>query len=659
MKKTTHVHLLLSILFSMAAVHAAEHTVNSPDGRIACTVSDLKGLHYRVEVAGKPLLLDSMLGLEFKDGTRLGPAAVIAETQTDEHTGHWENRFGQRRSVPDKWKELQLTLREGPEGKTFQVIVRAHNEGVAFRYGLTEASGLGDFVLTNELTEFRFLQDYRCWYGEPSDCAENHYPEGKLSTIPASKCVPPLLVETAVGHVAVAESDLRDWAGMFITGSGDAAPKVSLAGRSDGNGLVVSRTPRLSPWRVLMIGRNAADLAGSDLIATLATPNLLGDTSWVKPGVASWDPWWTGVNPNLSQFKGESCRGDTKSNMEFIDLAASMGWDYQLIDWFWYEGMTSWEKNLHSTPNAKPADFTRHVSFIDIPKLISHAKSKNVRSLIWAHSLDVETFGIEKSMAYFAELGFAGVKVDFLDSNSQETRQWMEKVLAAAATHRLLVNFHGAPVPTGLARTYPNFITQEGVLGNEYFKKLSNLCTPLHAATLPFTRGLLGAMDFTPGAFINCSPKDFRVTAPAQVVGTRARELAKTVAYPSPLLVLCDSPKSYIGQLGIEFLRNLPTVWDESVVVQGEIGKSFVVARCSGTRWYLVALNGEDAATLKAPLDFLGSGKWDLESFSDETAGSDYQAIHVGTGTVDRATNLTIQLMPAGGYAAILTKKGP
>lgn len=657
MKKPTIAQFLLSTLLSIAAVDAAEHTVKSPDGRIACTVTDLNGLHYRMEVAGKPLLLDSILGLEFKDGTKLGPAAVIAEAKTNEHTGHWENHFGQRRIVPDNWKELQLTLREGAEGKNFQLIVRAYNEGVAFRYHLPEASGLGDFVLTNELTVFRFPEDYRCWYGEPSDYAENHYPEGKLSTVPASKCVMPLLVETPVGYVAVAESDLRDWAGMFIAGCGTPTQRVSLAGRSDGNGLVASRAPRLSPWRVLMIGRSAAELAGSDIIATLATSNLIGDTTWVKPGVASWDPWWTGVNPNLPQFKGGNCRGDTKADMEFIDLAASMGWDYQLIDWFWYEGMASWEISLHSTPKAKPGDFTRHVPFIDIPKLVSHAKSKNVRSLIWAHSLDMQTFGVEKSMAYFAGLGFAGVKVDFLNSNSQETRQWMEKVLTIAAKHRLLINFHGAPVPTGLARTYPNFITQEGVLGNEYFKMPGNKCTPRHTATLPFTRALLGAMDLTPGAFLNRSSKDFRVTAPSQVIGTRAHELAKTVAYPSPLLVLCDSPKNYLGQPGAEFLRNLPTVWDESVVVQGEIGKSFVVARRSGTRWYLVAINGEDAETLQASLHFLGSGKWNLESFSDISAGSDYQAIALGTGTVDSATNLTLQLLPAGGYAAILTKK--
>ena len=656
MKKPTIVHFLLSTLLSVAAVHAAEHTVKSPDGRITCTVTDVNGLHYRVEVADKPLLLDSILGLEFKDGTKLGPAAVIADTKTDEHTGHWENRFGQRRTVPDKWKELQLTLREGPEGKTFQLIVRAYNEGVAFRYQLTEASGLGDFVLTNELTQFRFPEDYRCWYGEPSDYAENHYPEGKLSKVPVSQCVPPLVVETPAGYVAVAESDLRDWAGMFLSGAGNSASKVSLAKRSHKDGLVVSRVPRMSPWRVLMIAQNAPELAGSDLIATLATPNLLGDVTWVKPGVSAWDPWWTGLNPNLPQYKGGNCRGDTKADMEFIDLAASMGWDYQLVDWFWYEDMTSWKEGLHST-NAKPADFTRHAPFIDIPQLISHAMSKNVRLIIWAHSLDVETFGVEKSMAYFAKLGFAGVKVDFLNSNSQETRQWMEKVLTTAAKHRLLINFHGAPVPTGLARTYPNFITQEGVLANEYFKMPGNKCTPLHTATLPFTRALLGPMDVTPGGFINRSPKDFQVTAPAQVIGSRARELAKTVAYPSPLLVMCDSPQNYLGQPGVEFLRNLPTVWDESVIVQGEVGKSFVVARRSGARWYLVALNGEDPATLQASLQFLGSGKWKLESFSDKTAGSDYQALALGTSTVDSATNLTLQLMPAGGYAAILTKK--
>ena len=180
---------------------------------------------------------------------------------------------------------------------------------MAFRYDLPKSSGLGEFVLTDELTEFRFADDYHCWAGGESACAENQYPETKLSAIPAGKpghpfqSVLPLLVETPAGYIAIAESDLLDWSGMSLTGTGSSAVKVTLDRRSDGNGLVVSSAPRVSPWRVLMFGRTAADLVSSDLIATLATPSRLKDVSWIKPGASAWDAWWTGINPYDSDPK--------------------------------------------------------------------------------------------------------------------------------------------------------------------------------------------------------------------------------------------------------------------------------------------------------------------------------------------------------------------
>jgi alpha-glucosidase len=266
------------------------------------------------------------------------------------------------------------------------------------------------------------------------------------------------------------------------------------------------------------------------------------------------------------------------------------------------------------------------------------------------------TFGVEKALDYFASLGFAGVKIDFINSQSQEAVQWCERVVTEAAKRHLLIDFHGTYKPTGMARTYPNFITQEGVLGNEYNKLGGGRVTARHKATLPYTRALLGPMDFTPGGFLNRSPKEFKTTVPAQTMGTRAQELALPVAYPSPLLIMCDSPKNYHDQPGLDFLRSIPTVWDESVVVSGEVGKSFVVARRSGERWYLVAINGEDAAQLQVPLKFLGRGKWSMRSFADKTDSSDYQAVVDATREVNADTVLPVSFLPSGGFVAILSK---
>jgi len=658
--------LALSLIFSALALNAAEREVVSPAGELKVIISDEGGLNYRVEVQGQTILTNSPLGLEFQDGTKLGPSAVIRKSANDKHNGKWENPFGNRRKVPDHWREARLRLEErGTPARAFGLIVRAYDDGVAFRYDLPEKSGLGQFVLTNEITEFRFAGDYRCWSAWESACAEVQYPETRLSAIPKGRpdspyqSVLPLLVETPAGYIAIAESDLLDWSGLSLAGTGQPGVKAVLDRRSDGNGLVASVVPRVSPWRVLIFGRTAAELAGSELVPILATPSRLKDVSWIKPGACAWDAWWTGINPydpDQSHRAVES-RGTTPSHKEYIDLAAEMGWPYQLMDWYWYENMTSYNKSLHSQPNPKPGDFTKPVPEINVPELMQHARSKNVRLLIWAHSLDVETFGVEKALSYFAQQGFVGVKIDFLNSQSQETVQWCEKVLATAAKYHLLIDFHGTYKPTGLARTYPNFITQEGVLGNEYNKLGGNLITPQHTVTLPFSRALLGPMDFTPGGFLNRAPKDFKITVPAQVMGTRAHQLAMPVVYPSPLTVLCDSPKNYRGQPGIEFMRSLPTVWDETVVLSGEVGKSIAIGRRSGQRWYLAAMSGDAAVQLQVPLKFLGKGKWTLRAFADAPGSSDYQAVVESTLEVNSKTILPLSLAPGGGFAGIIGER--
>lgn len=657
---------VVSLIGSAAIAIATEQRVESPRGELAVVLSDAGGLNYRLEARGKLILTNSPLGLEFKDGTKLGPATTIKKIAKQKHNGTWDNNFGNRRSVPEEWRELRLTLEEpGNPKRTYGLIVRMFDDGVAFRYDLPETSGLGQFVLTGELTEFRFADDFRCWGGRDGASAEVQYPEARLSSLapgrggrPSRSCLP-LLVETPVGYFAVAESDVIDWAGMTLQVTGTNALKPVLDRRSDGNGLVLSAVPRVSPWRVLIYGRTAAELANSELVTTLATPSKVKDVSWIKPGACAWDSWWTGINPFDSdpRHRAVDARGTTPSHQQFIDFAAEMGWPYQLMDWYWYEGMTSYNKSLHSQPNPVRGDFTKAVPEVNVPELIQYAKARNVRLLIWAHSLDVETFGVERTLAYFAELGFAGVKIDFLNSQSQETVQWCEQVLATAAKHHLLIDFHGTYKPTGLARTYPNFITQEGVLGNEYNKLGGNQCTPVHSVTLPFTRALLGPMDYTPGGFLNRSRKDFKTAAPAEVMGTRARQLAMTVIYPSPLQVLCDSPQNYRDQPGITFLKALPTVWDESVVLAGEVGKSILLARRSGEKWYLAAMNGDEGAQLPVSLKFLGKGQWELQHFADKADGSDYQAVLESKESVTAKSTVTLSLAPAGGYAGIISKK--
>jgi alpha-glucosidase len=664
---------LLTVVLASAGQSrpAAEHRVMSPDGRLVFVLSDAGGLNYRVEVDGQPLLKPSHLGLQFAGGVTLGPAAVIRDAKRSKHDGSWENHFGQRRIVCDRWNQAQFNLEQaGTPTRHFGIIVRMFDDGVAFRYELPGASKLGEFTLTRELTEFAFAGDYRCWAGEPSNCAENQYPERTLCTIPLQSTgkdgtkhpylsTLPLTVQAPMACVAVAESDLLDWAGMFLTGTGSPTIAVTLASRGDSRGCVVSRAPRMSPWRVLMIGRTAADLVASDLIATLATPSRLSNVSWVEPGIAAWDPWWTGINSTQPEHTGLRARGDTRAHMEYIDFAAEMGWPYQLVDWYWYQNMTPYEITLNlgqQNPPRPPVDFTQCAPHVDLPAVFVHAKQRGVRLFIWLHSYDVHRYGVDKACALFARMGAPGLKIDFMNSDSQETVQWYEHVLKTAARHKLMIDFHGAYKPTGLARTWPNYIAQEGVLGNEYNKIELNKCTPQHTITLPFTRGLLGPMDFTPGGFINRTAAEFKITQPAEVIGTRARQLAMPVIYLSPLLVLCDSPKNYRGAAGIEFYRGLPTVWDESVVLSAELGRHIVIARRSGDRWWLAAMNSETPLKVRVPLKFLGSGPWRLQSFADTAEGATKpEQLAEREQTITASDTLELDLAPVGGYAASST----
>jgi alpha-glucosidase len=661
--------LAAALAVAAAPTRAAEHRVASPDGTIAAVVSDAGGLRLRVEMDGRAVLAPSPLGLELQGGAALGPAASVAKTEPSSHDRTWENRFGKRRTVRERWNQLRLALEEkGGAPRPFGLVVRVFDDGVAFRL---ELPGPGEIAVTRELTRFAFAGDWRCWLGEPSNCAESRYLESTLGRLPVVekpesgpevpyRGVLPLLVETPAGYAAVAEADLLDWSGMFLTGTGTPAVAVTLCPRSDGRGCVVSQGPRSSPWRVVMLGRKAGDLVGSDLVATLSTPGRIEDASWIRPGVCAWDAWWTGVNPHLPQFREVWSRGDTAFHKEYIDLAAEMGWPYQLVDWFWYRNMSSYTVILNHGPAdpKKPAiDFEQSEPHVDMPALFAYAKAKGVRLIVWLHSDDLNTYGIDKAFALMARWGAAGVKIDFMNSDSQETVAWYARVLEIAARHRLLVDFHGAYKATGIARTWPNYITQEGVLGNEY-NKLDTRCTPAHTVLLPFTRGLLGPMDFTPGGFLNRPPKAWKKTAPAEVMGTRARQLAMAVVYESPLLVLCDSPANYRGQPGIEYYRGLPTVWDETVVPSAEAARHIVVARRSGTRWWLAAMNGDDAAALKIPLGFLGNGTWTLRAFADAPESAE-QADRVAETTRKVATSeiLELQLAPAGGFAGTLSRE--
>lgn len=627
-------------------LYSGEVSVRSPNGTIEMTIHANGALTYSVAVDGQAVLGDSRLGLKFKDGLVLGADTRLVRVEREMSDTTWENQFGQRRMVRDHHNELRVFLVE-QSGRPFEVVVRMFNDGIGFRYVLPAAPSASaqDFELDEEETRFSFPENDVCYAGTNENTGKPQNPAGyvgsqeseflptHLSELPAEQVrMLPLLVRTPAAWVAITESDLYDWAGMWINRVDDPGNMAGvtlaarLAPRPDGQGLVKSTFPRNSPWRTLIIGREPGRLVESDLVLNLAAPCIESDTSWIKPGIASWD-WWSQVtHPGTDTYK------------EFIQFSADMGWAYSLLDAGW----------------SNPTNILEPSPAVDMDGVLAFAKERNVRLWVWAHWTTMDRGDAYKeAFPLYEKWGLAGVKIDFMNRDDQEMVNWYEKITRAAAEHHLMVNFHGAFKPTGMIRTYPNQITREGIMGNEY-NRWSSRVTPEHKATLPFTRLLAGPADFTPGGFLNVPPDKFRPNnPPTKVQGTRCAELALFVCLESPIINACDHPSHYRDQLGLDFLKIVPTVWDETRVPDGAVGEHVVIVRRSGERWFLGALTDRNTRNIPVKLDFLGPGSWKLKLWKD-AADSDVDGQHldVQERVVTSADELTLHLARAGGAVA-------
>ena len=649
--------LLLGPALQAAAPAGPAQTLASPDGTIVVTVSTAGRLTYQVSVDGQPALVESRLGLRLRGGVELGRDVLLVKAERADFDTTWKNPLGKSREVRDHHGELRLTFHENSAaGRTFTVLLSAFDDGVGFRYILPAANDAAEVVVDEELTEFAFAGNHVCFAGDHFEMAPDHDLRGgyagpqewafrkrPLADLPVDTVTGmPLLTQTPAAWVAIAEADLLDWAGLWLSrepaaaGSTGVTLRARLAPSLDGSGLVTAKLPHSSPWRVLMIGRSPGRLAESNIIQNLSTPSRLEDTSWIKPGLMAWDHWWSGET-----------QVDTATIKQYIQLAADMGWPYQLIDWHWY-----------GEPKRADSDITKVDPAIDMAEVRRFAAERNVRLWLWLYWTDADQHDAYlKAFPLYEQWGIAGVKIDFMDRDDQVMVNWYEKMTRAAAASHLMINFHGAYKPTGLNRTWPNQITREGVMGNEY-NKWSARITPEHKVTLPFTRFLTGPADFTPGGFLNRAPAKFQTkVSPTQVQGTRASELALFVVYDSPIGCVCDHPDHIRGQPGADFLKVVPTVWDETRVVDGAVGEHIVTVRRSGPDWFLGALTNSTARSIPVKLDFLGAGRWQLHWWHDAAdSGDNAEHIETTERTVTAADTLDLRLAAAGGAVARFTR---
>jgi alpha-glucosidase len=420
--------------------------------------------------------------------------------------------------------------------------------------------------------------------------------------------------------------------------------QAKLSPRLDDGSIAVRGKPGadlVSPWRVIMVAPTAGKLIESNLVATLNPPTALTDTSWIKPGKAAWD-WWNG--PVVSGVPKAGMNDATIKR--YIDFAAANGLEYMLIDDGWY-------KNSGGAGTVKPgADVTQTIPEIDMPGLVAYAAERKVGLWVWAHwkSMDAQ---MDEALPLYEKWGLKGIKVDFMDRDDQAMVDYYHRLLTKAGEHHLMVDLHGAEHPTGLVRTYPHYLTQEGVLGAEY-NKWSRRITATHNVTLPYTRMLLGPMDYTPGGFRNVAPATFdpRNDLPF-VQTTRGQALAMYVVYDSPFGLVSDSPDTYRDSpAGLDFVSAAPTTWDETRFIAGEIGQSIVLARRKGADWWIGAMTNEAGRTVTVPLGFLGAGAFAADIRQDGAAPTDLVATKR---TVKAGDALTLKLAPSGGAAVRLT----
>jgi alpha-glucosidase len=640
---------LLSLLLTIYGLTAycQEFIVKSPDNNIVVKVSNAEKLVYSVIFKGRTIITPSQLGFEFKEEPALMTNFSIIDHSDRNINETWIPVVKSKHAeILNSCNELQLNLKEnsGPM-RQLELTVRAYDDGAAFRYKLLRSGKVGDRQITKELTTFSIPGDPKAWvveYGGYASSNESEFVMHPLSYVNEKTIAGmPFLMEYGDNTwVAITEAKIDNYAAFYIGTNGTpnqlTTKLVPVPGEPETGVKVRFADEVYTPWRVIMIGENPRTLIESEIIQNLNDPCAVKDPSWIKPGMCAWDNWWS---------------GDVKMEMpvikKYIDLASSMGWPYMLVDWQWYGKF-----------NSPEADITKWAPQIDMPEIIQYAKSENVRIIVWIYSSDVNrNSAYKKAFPIYEKWGVAGIKIDFMDRDDQQMVNWYHDIIKCAAENHLMVDFHGAYKPDGIIRTWPNMITREGVMGNEYYK-FSNKMSPEHNVKLAFTRMLAGQMDYTPGAFLNVTREQFKNQTPAVVWNTRAAELSKFVIYESPLTVVCDHPDNILNQPGSDFLKIVPTTWDDIKFVGGYPGDYVAIAKRTGDKWFLGVMNNSTGKTVELNVSFLPSGNYEAETWSD-TKNSDKEPKEIKKSIVSIKSPGTFKVIMAkdGGFVGILNRK--
>ena len=651
--------LFLMTLLCSVVLSAKEYELLSPDGKLSVHISAGERLLWSVTRCDDLLIAPSEASLKLTDGTVYGSGTKFRKALRRSVDQVVQVQNFKRSEVRDSFNELTLAA------KNFDFIFRAYDDGVAYRF-VTKSS----VTVEGETAEFVFPENYRIWTSyvkEPGtfdkqffSSFENIYDDIKISQWDSERLAfMPLTIRTDAGvTMCITETDLLNYPGMYLhNGNASTALKgvfaavpdeIEQGGHNMLQGLVKTRKPFIYhgecgenlPWRIVAVVEKEYALADNDLVYRLSKPSE-GDFSWVRPGKVAWD-WWNDWNIYGVDFRA-GINNDTYKY--YIDFASANGIEYVILD----EG---WAVNLK-------ADLLDVIPEIDLPMLCSYAKSKGVGLVLWAGYWAFNR-NMEEVCRHYSQMGIVGWKIDFMDRDDQDMVAFYEKAARTAAKYRQFVDFHGAFKPAGLTRTWPNVLNFEGVAGLEQMKWAPDDYDMVkYDVTIPFTRLVAGPADYTQGAMRNASKSNYKaVWSEPMSQGTRCRQLAQYVIYDAPFTMLCDSPSNYMKEKECTgFISEVPTVWDETIALDGKIGEYVLIARRKAGKWYIAGLTDWNAREVTVDLSQFVSGAkeetmvlW-KDGINADRAACDYKRVEMNI-----QDSIAVSMAPGGGFVIVVDR---
>lgn len=659
--KIKRIFLLVLLSFCSLAVFAQkakDYQLKSPNGAITLHIESGAKLQWSVQHRGQQIIAPSVISMTLQTGEVLGDNAKV--TAKTENVNSEIIPINYVKSViPDIYNQITLNCK-GDYG----VIFRVYDDAVAYRF-FTEMSG--DIIITNEEANFNFTEDYESIYGMQTNYRggklfnssfENLYKETKLSQFPQGDSLAflPILVDAGSNKKAeLFEVDLEDYPGMNIqlneSGKGfkgvfppyplefEVVSNIDLIPTKRADFIAKTKGTRNFPWRAVVISEKDIDLLDASIVQKLASPSRIDDTSWINVGQVAWD-WWSGINISKVDFKA-GMNSDTYKY--FIDFAEKYHIPYVMIDAGWNE----------------KGDLTKPKAAMELEEVVSYGFQKGVGIMVWSSWKDI-CEQMDVAMSYFEKIGIKGMKIDYIDRDDQLAIASTYEIAKVAAKHHLLVDYHGVSKPTGLQRTYPNVVGYEVVYGLEQYKFKPYFDGPRYAVTIPFIRNQAGPMDYTSGAMRNSTKKNYqpnRGTKP-MALGTRVNQMAQYVVFEVPIQMLSDSPSLYMQeQECTEFITNVPTTFDETIPLDGQVGEFVSIARRKGTDWFVGAMTNWTPRELEIDFSFLGDGEYQAEIFKDginaDRDATDYKTEVI---TVKASDKISVQLMDGGGWVAKISQ---